>query len=174
MSVIRVVWGEGTGPTATSAYDAALADAGIHNYNLVTVSSVIPADPPLKAVGTAPDLGPAGERLAVVQGRGTVSPVTAEADDTETDANDVDGPEEAAAALAWARAGDGRGLFYEAGGSDPGRVRETVERGLRRGRELREWSFVDSETIVRTTAARPGAHACVVVCGVYGESSPLL
>jgi len=173
MSVIRVVWGEGAGPTAMSAYDAALADAGIHNYNLVTVSSVIPAGPPLEVAGTAPDLGPAGERLAVVQGKRAVPP--ADVDESgHTKASDADGSDGAAAALAWARDHDGRGLFYEAGGSDPGRVRETVERGLRRGRELREWSFVDSETVVRTTAARPGAHACVVVCGVYGDSSPLL
>ncbi|MEF8907067.1 MAG: pyruvoyl-dependent arginine decarboxylase, partial [Haloarculaceae archaeon] len=40
MSVIRVVWGSGTGPTGTAAYDAALAEAGVHDYNLVTVSSV--------------------------------------------------------------------------------------------------------------------------------------
>ena len=35
MSTIRVVRGTGTGPTEMSAYDAALADANVHNYNLV-------------------------------------------------------------------------------------------------------------------------------------------
>jgi len=40
---IRVVAGTATGPTAVSAYDAALADAGVHNYNLLALSSVVPA-----------------------------------------------------------------------------------------------------------------------------------
>lgn len=162
MSVIRIVWGEGVGPTALSAYDAALADAGLHNYNLVTVSSVIPAGAPLEVVETAPDLGPAGERLAIVQARGTASPAT-----TDRDAD-------AAAALAWARDDEGRGLFYEASGTDPQHVRGVAEQGLQRGSELREWSLGDRETVLRTTLARPEAHACVVVCGVYGESTPLL
>ncbi len=35
MSTIRVVWRTATAPTEMAAYDAALADADIHNYNLV-------------------------------------------------------------------------------------------------------------------------------------------
>jgi arginine decarboxylase len=170
MSGIRIVWGGGVGPTALSAYDAALADAGLHNYNLVTVTSVIPAGAPLEVVGTAPDLGPVGGRLAIVEGRGTVSPATA---DRDADAGDATAGR-AAAALAWARDDEGRGLFYEADGTDSEHVREVAERGLRRGGKLREWSLGDRETVVRTTPARREAHACVVVCGVYGESSSLL
>jgi len=42
-----------------ASYDAALAEAGVENYNLVSVSSVIiPAETRVEAVGTAPDLGP--------------------------------------------------------------------------------------------------------------------
>jgi arginine decarboxylase len=40
MGSIRIVRGTATGPTAMAAYDAALAAAGVHNYNLVSVSSV--------------------------------------------------------------------------------------------------------------------------------------
>jgi arginine decarboxylase len=170
MSVIRIVWGEGTGPTALSAYDAALADAGLHNYNLVTVSSVIPAGAPLAVAETAPDLGPAGERLAIIESRGTVSPATTNRD-ADADASTAG---RAVAALAWARDDEGRGLFYEASGTDPQHVRAVAEQGLQRGSELREWSLGDRETVVRTTPARSEAHACVVVCGVYGESDPLL
>ncbi|MFC6727007.1 pyruvoyl-dependent arginine decarboxylase, partial [Halobium palmae] len=67
MSTIRVVAGVGTAPTEMASYDAALADAGIHNYNLVPVSSVVPGDATVAFVGTAPDLGPAGNRLTVVE-----------------------------------------------------------------------------------------------------------
>jgi arginine decarboxylase len=39
---IRVSGGVGTGRTALSAFDAALRDAGVANFNLVRLSSVIP------------------------------------------------------------------------------------------------------------------------------------
>jgi len=120
MSVIRVVWGSATGPTATAAYDAALAEANIHNYNLVTVSSVVPADPPLEVVGTAPDLGPVGNRLTVVQSKATVSPEESEP---------------AVAGIGWARSDSGRGIFYEEAGSDHESVSEAIEAGLAAGTE---------------------------------------
>ncbi|MEF8783541.1 MAG: pyruvoyl-dependent arginine decarboxylase [Haloarculaceae archaeon] len=159
MSVIRVVWGSGTGPTATSAYDAALADANVHNYNLVTVSSVVPVGPAIEAVGTAPDLGPAGDRLTVVQGRATVGP---------------DDPGPAVAGLGWARSESGRGILYEESGTDPEAVRTTIEDGLRRGKELRDWSFVDGNVLVREVPASADAYTCAVVCAVYGESTPVV
>jgi len=40
--IIRVTSGKGTGPTEVSAFDAALLDAGIGDYNLIALSSVIP------------------------------------------------------------------------------------------------------------------------------------
>jgi len=57
---IRIAWGTGAGPTEMAAYDAALADANLHNYNLVSVSSVIPADADVEVVGTAPTSAPRG------------------------------------------------------------------------------------------------------------------
>jgi arginine decarboxylase len=159
MSVIRVVWGSGSGPTATSAYDVALAAANVHNYNLVTVSSVVPAEPAIEAVGTAPDLGPAGGRLTVVQGRQTVGP-----EDT--------GP--AVAGLGWARSASGRGIFYEHGGTDREAVRAAIEDGLDRGKELRDWSFVAGDLILREADESADAYTCSVVCAVYGESTPIV
>jgi arginine decarboxylase len=159
MSTIRVVWGGATGPTAMAAYDAALAAADVHDYNLVTVSSVIPADPHLEVVGTAPDLGPAGERLTVVQSRATVAP---------------DGTGPAVAGIGWARSEAGPGIFYEASGDDPEAVRETIERGLAHGCDLREWEAVDRDVLIRETAATEGAFTTTVVCAVYGTSAPLV
>jgi arginine decarboxylase len=159
MSVLRVVWGSATTPTAMSAYDAALADANIHNYNLVTVSSVIPAGPPLEAVGTAPDLGPAGNRLTVVQSKATLAP-------------SEDGP--AVAGIGWARSESGRGIFYEASGEDRDTVRETIEAGLAAGRELRDWGFIHEDVTVHEVCGDPERHTAVVVCAIYGESTPLV
>lgn len=39
---ISVVRGSGIGKTQLSAFDAALKDAGVYNYNLITLSSIIP------------------------------------------------------------------------------------------------------------------------------------
>jgi len=155
VSVIRVVRGDGGGPTATASYDAALADAGVHDYNLVTVSSVIPEDVPLEVVGTAPDLGPVGDRLTVVQGRATVERGTA------------------CAALGWRRAGDGPGIFYESTGTDPEAVRERVETGLDAGCALRDWTATERGGTYRT-ATDEGDYTTAVVLAVYGESEPIV
>jgi arginine decarboxylase len=159
MATIRVVWGTATGPTAMASYDAALAAANVHDYNLVTVSSVIPAEATVDPVGTAPDLGPAGEALTVVQSRRTVGPEEA-------------GP--ASAGIGWSREPDGPGIFYEAGGDDPEDVRRRICEGLADGRRLREWDFDAEEVVVKTADADPDAYTTTVVVAVYGDSWPLL
>ncbi|RBI63722.1 pyruvoyl-dependent arginine decarboxylase [Halomicrococcus sp. NG-SE-24] len=156
MSTIRVVWGTAAGPTKMSSYDAALADAGVHNYNLVPVSSVVPADATVESVGTAPDLGPAGQRLTVVEAAATRA-----------------GPGHVTAGLGWTT-GDGPGLFYEAAGeTDAETVEERVRTGLAAGRELRDWDFADEETRTVETDAESGTYASAVVLAVYGESEPI-
>jgi arginine decarboxylase len=159
MAIIRVVWGSASAPTAKASYDAALAEANVHNYNLVPVSSVVPAEATIEAVGETPDLGPAGQRLAVVEGRATVPP--GEAD-------------RAVAGLGWARELDGPGIFYEAAGFDLDAVRERIAAGLAAGRRLREWAFDDEGIRCVTVEADPDAYTTAVVLAVYGESVPLL
>ena len=156
MSTIRVVWGTASGPTRMASYDAALADANVHNYNLVAVSSVVPADATVEAVGTAPDLGPAGERLTVVEARATRA-----------------GPGHVTAGLGWTT-GDGPGLFYEsAGETDEAEVDERVRAGLAAGRDRRDWDFADEATKTVTTDADTGTYASAVVLAVYGDSEPI-
>ena len=41
---ITVTWGVGTGSTKLSAFDKALWNAGIANFNLIPLSSIIPPD----------------------------------------------------------------------------------------------------------------------------------
>ncbi|MBX0296358.1 pyruvoyl-dependent arginine decarboxylase [Haloarcula nitratireducens] len=156
MSTIRVVWGTATGPTALSSYDAALAEAGVHNYNLVTLSSVIPAGPAIEVVGTAPDLGPPGEAIEVVQSAATAAP-----------------GERAAAGIGWARTADGPGIFYEVDGTDPDAVRAEIRDGLAAGRDLREWDFVE-ETVRVESVAPDDDYASAVVLATYGESRPVV
>ena len=48
---IRIVWGCSEGPTKISAFDGALKEAGIHNLNLVSLSSIIPPKTTVTEVG---------------------------------------------------------------------------------------------------------------------------
>jgi arginine decarboxylase len=157
MGTIRVVWGTGCGPTETAAYDAALAAANVHNYNLVSVSSIIPPDGEVVRAETAPDLGPAGSRLTVVAGESTVP-----------------GPGITAAGLAWTT-GDGPGLFYEAAGqTEPETVETRALEGIEAGQELREWPVDSVETQTAAIEAASGEYASAVVLAVYGEAEPIL
>ena len=158
MTTIHIAGGIGRAPTAMAAYDAALADANLHNYNLVAVSSVIPADVEIEVVERAPDLGPAGNKLTVVEGRSVVGP--------------EESAETAATAIAWAT-GPGPGLFYEASGTDPDAVEDAARRGLDAGCELREWEFTDRDALVSTVDADGGGHTAAVVLAAYGDSEPI-
>ena len=156
MGTIHVVSGVGTAPTAKAAYDAALADANLHNYNLVPVSSVVPADAEVVPVDAAPDLGPAGNRLHVVEA-----------------CSEAVGPGRLAAGVGWAT-GPGPGLFYEADAESEAEVRTLLETGLEAGRDLRGWTFEEESLSIETAEAAPGEHTCVVVLAAYGESEPML
>jgi arginine decarboxylase len=156
MSTIYVVRGVGTAPTEMASYDAALAAANVHNYNLVPVSSVVPADAAVEEVDTAPDLGPAGNRLTVVQARAT-----------------TDGVGTVSAGLGWTT-GPGPGLFYEAAGEDPEGVRRAVEEGLDAGRDLRDWEFDDERIAVTTAEADGEGYTTAVAVAAYGRSEPIL
>jgi arginine decarboxylase len=156
MSTIYVVTGAATAPTEMASYDAALAAANIHNYNLVAVSSVIPAHATVELAETAPDLGPAGNRLTVVEARATTG-------ETGT----------VSAGLGWTT-GDGPGLFYEAAGTDPEAVESTVRAGLDAGRDLREWTFDDEEVVVTSADADGDGYTTVLTVAAYGQSEPIL
>ena len=154
--VVRVMWGSGTGPTAVAAYDAALAAANVHDYNLATVSSIVPPGASVEAVGSAPDLGPPGGRLWAVVARGT-----------------VEGPGRAAAALGWAT-GDGPGVLYEAGGVlTEDDARAEVAAGLDAARDLRDRPLAEAGCRSIACEAAAGEFATAVVLGVFGESEPM-
>ena len=181
MNTIHVAGGVGVADTAMASYDAALADANLHNYNLVAVSSVVPAEATVEAVPEAPDLGPAGNRLTVVEARRTVGPGDAVdfREGGRAGAADADyklAPHirpDAVAGLGWAT-GPGPGLFYEVTGEDGDDVRDRIRAGLDAGSDLRDWELPDRETRVETVAAEPDRYATAVVVAAYGESEPIL
>jgi arginine decarboxylase len=169
---IAVAAGVGRGPTELSALDAALAGAGVANYNLVTVSSVVPADAQVRVVDRVPDRGPAGHALTVVLAETTAPPTETVDPDATAAPVDPDATEpDLVAGLGWAT-GPGPGLFYEATGDDPGTVREQLRRGLAAGGELREWALPDRETHLAAGRRLPDAHVAAVTVAAYGTATP--
>ncbi|HYI16518.1 MAG TPA: pyruvoyl-dependent arginine decarboxylase [Thermomicrobiales bacterium] len=95
---IRVVAAVGRGQTLLSSFDDALYRCGVHNYNLLALSSVIPPGSQIEEAGChAPPTDEHGDRLYVVK---------AEARSDQAD-------EAVAAGIGWYQWGDGRGLFVE-------------------------------------------------------------
>lgn len=107
---IYVVDGTGQGPTTIAAFDAALFAAGIANYNLICLSSVVPSGARIVETGPIPR-GRTGDRLYLVLSR-----------------HDEDRPgRDAWAGIAWAQCyPDGSGVFVEEHGS----TRDEVEARL--------------------------------------------
>ncbi|OGK11883.1 hypothetical protein A2954_05885 [Candidatus Roizmanbacteria bacterium RIFCSPLOWO2_01_FULL_37_12] len=94
---IVIASGSGHGKTPLSAFDAALKNAGVHNYNLLYISSIIPKGSVLKIKKLEPKTNEYGHRLYVVK---------AEMRSRETG-------KYIGAALGWYQLKDGRGVFVE-------------------------------------------------------------
>lgn len=141
-----------------AAYDTALAAADAHDYNLVTVSSVVPADAAVEAVGTLPAVGSAGDRLTVVQSRAARDP-------------GADAP--AVAGLGWAVSADGPGVVYEAAGTDAAEVRAAIRDGLDHAVGLRDWTVDDGDVVVESIEPAQTDYACAVVLAALGRGEPI-
>lgn len=191
MPTVRVLAGTGRAPTALSAYDAALAAANVHDYNLVAVSSVLPPDAEVEVVERAPDLGPVGGRLTVVEAAATVAgtgPVSAALGWTRAESGaDTEGS---------AAAADGAGVVYEAAdATGPEPVEAEVRAGLAAAREIRDWTAATEETVVATVPEdgpvevsvgdvgeehetpkgenAADRHTAAVALAVYGSAKPV-
>lgn len=154
---IPVVSGVGFGPTKLAAFDAALREAGIANFNLIPLSSVIPSGSTVvttSAAATPP--GGWGDRLYVVMAQLRV--------DTRY--------EEAVAGIGWAQdLGTGRGLFVEHVGHTEREVRRDILAtldSLCAGRP--DIRFGDPTLVVRSTVCA-GEPTCALVAAVF-ESAP--
>jgi arginine decarboxylase len=154
---IRITYGSGSGPTKISSYDAALYDAGICNYNLVSVSSVIPEGSEVELVTEMPDLGPIGGRLWVVQARTTIG---------------IKG-ERAVSGLAWVT-GDNAGIFYESsGGISKNNVLEELIQGIDACKKLRGWNFGETKIKIHSSEPNKTGFSTSIVVGVYGKSESM-
>lgn len=115
---IQVVSGNGEGKTLLSAFDAALKDCGVYNYNLIVLSSIIPPNSHIEKADCyqSPDFE-YGHRLYVIK--------------SERD-SDIKG-RALAAGLGWYQLADNRGMFVEhnAEGESEEEVRARVEKDIK-------------------------------------------
>jgi arginine decarboxylase len=143
--------GRGDGPTPLAAFDNAMYDAHVGNYNLIHLSSVIP---PYSTIEKTPFVGEPkdyGDRLYVVL-----------AHRTETGAG------------RWAWAGLGwtqepmtqRGLFVEQVGASEAEVRTNTEATLKSLMERRPYEYGPIQMEVAGVECK-GQPVCVMVVAAY-------
>lgn len=156
---IHLATGIGTGPTKLSAFDAALNHAGIANYNLLRLSSVIPPNTTVieHASGPIPAKlmpGNWGDRLYVVM---------------------AEQREERPNAEAWAGIGwvidkkTKKGLFVEHEGGSEKAVRRDITQSLEALMATRNVDFgpIHMKVVGRTCTHLP---VCAMVVAVYQAS----
>lgn len=155
--VIRITSGVGSGPNTLAAFDGALRAAGIANFNLLRLSSVIPTGAVLeRPTGASPSpAGGWGDRLYVVLAELRIT----------------DPSHEAWAGIGWVQDDEsGRGLFVEHEGYNRAEVERDIEASLASLCAGRSQSFGPPQMHVVGTP-HLGQPTCALVAAVY-ESEP--
>ena len=148
---ITITTGVGQGPTTVAAFDAALNDAGVANYNLIALSSIIPPNAQIVRARYRTPEDEYGHRLYVVMARG-----------------DASAPgQEAWAGIGWTQEpGDGRGLFVELHDSRPERVSAALDQSLTSMMSSRGRRYGAIETAL-SGVKYESQPACALVIAVY-------
>jgi arginine decarboxylase len=146
---IELVWGTGSGRTELGAFDAALSDANLHNYNLVELSSIVPEGATVDRVGALePDRWGVGDLVAVVLASNTSA--------TEG--------ERIAAGLGWELAAEG-GVFVENDAPTAEACERLLDANLADARSIRDWDWTGergTKVVDHVVGANTGAGAAVV------------
>jgi arginine decarboxylase len=151
---IELATGVGRGPTAIAAFDAALREAGVHNYNLLRLSSVVPPGSEIQVLdGAAKPSGDWGDRLYVVMACEHAS---------------LPG-EEAWAGIGWVQqAGSRKGLFVEHEGPSEQMVRNAIELSLDALTEGRsDETFGPHHQVLRGAVCEDGEPTCALAVAVF-------
>jgi arginine decarboxylase len=151
--VITVTSSVGTGPTPIAAFDDALQEAGVGNFNLVQLTSVIPTGACIDDLGERPATveGDWGDRLYVVLAEGRA---------------DRSG-DQAWAGIGWVQQADTRkGLFAEHSGSSESSVQSSISHTLTAMTDRRPDDFGSIGRRIRGTVCE-GAPVCALVVAVF-------
>lgn len=149
--LIRITTGTGEGPTPLAAFDAALRNAGVANYNLLELSSIIPTGSRIQRSKPSSSAGEYGHRLYVVL-----------AHRTETQKGKT-----AWAGLGWTQdKASGRGLFVDVNGSSLGEVEGEIEKTLEAMKAARKIPFGETESEIVGIECRENP-VCALSVAVY-------
>jgi arginine decarboxylase len=151
MLEIQVTTGTGEGPTPLAAFDAALRDAGVANYNLILLSSVIPGGSVVRKASYVTPSQEYGHRLYVVLARAETAAVGSAA----------------WAGLGWTQEpATGRGLFVELHGGERQQVDNDIKATLDAMIASRPLAYGDirSEIVGIECRAMP---VCAVAVAIY-------
>jgi arginine decarboxylase len=152
---IKITSAVGSGPTPLAAFDAALRNAGIENYNLIPLSSVIPPRAELERGRFFTPSSEYGHRLYVVISRHETTQVG----------------EEAWAGLGWTQEEEsGRGLFVEIHGTSKASVESGIEATLDSMKVERPYDYGKNERELAGIVCKSDP-VCALVVAVY-ESEP--
>lgn len=160
---IFVVAGVGKGKTILSAFDAALKDAGVYNYNLITLSSIIPPQSRVSKIKRyEPGSEEYGHKLYVVK--------------AEYRSEEVG--KFIAAGVGWYQLQDGRGMFVEHEIKGETRVAVESEINLRIKNSLKDLAkfrnikFDEQKVHSASAITKIKDHpTCVLVLAVYKSES---
>lgn len=145
---IDIVWGESEGKTLLSAFDRALLNAGIHNFNLISLSSVIPPQSVIHETGTYTSSDRVGEILYVV-----ISSLSSHKSNVLISAG-----------LGWVLTQEGGLLIESKGEFSREECEEEIMVGLTEMMEAREWS---GEIKMKVITHKVKEIANVTVAAVY-------
>jgi arginine decarboxylase len=154
---IHIGSGVGAGPTTLAAFDAALNDVGIANYNLLRLSSVIPPNTELEIHKNGINKkmpGEWGDRLYLVMAEIRVDTPNAEA----------------WAGIGWVQDKEtGKGLFVEHEGHSEASVRRDITNSLNALMATRNIDLgpINMHVVGRTCVHQP---VCAMVVAVYQAS----
>jgi len=147
---IRITCGVGEASTKLAAFDMALFSAGIANYNLIRLSSIIPEGVKIKSGKVNWNQKEHGYKLYVVLSKYI-----------ETSKG-----KEACAGLGWMQDKTGKGLFVEHYGSSNKEVRCLIKKSLKNIREYRvgKYGKICQKLIGIKCKGKP---VCAIVCAVF-------
>lgn len=156
---IDIRTGVGRGPTELAAFDAALRDANIANFNLIVLSSVIPPGSEIEVLDDAEDHRPPGDwgdRLYVVMAHERTSKVG----------------QAVSAGIGWVQNEiTGQGLFVEHEGHEEWKVRQDIQLSLDSMTQSRPERFGPMKTRIANARCSDGTPTCALVVAVYQSQS---
>ncbi len=147
---ITVTWGTGEGKTEKAAFDRALMDAGISQYNLITLSSVIPTGSDIVVEKFVADRNEYGHRLYTVLSRFYAR-------------NKGD---KAVAGLGWTMDEEKKGIFVEISGNDADKVTDDIKKTFESMNSCRDGECRKIDTKIAEKTCN-GNVVCAVVAAIY-------